>query len=264
MAFVTQTTALPSSTVTATNIYTSTTDRVATTCTAEAEDPAYTAFTPIYGTWDTDMPGVNPSNIYGGSTSKTIALPWQMCLGNYCSASIDVWSNGYFIYNDVATGQKVLVQPFGSQDGGLEYFQGQRQGVYYRITGSPGNQSLVVSWYADNYGQRGELNHFTTTYFQNTGIVQFKYYDVMQYNNVNAPYGNYTASAYINFQGYGQISVNPHGQPFSYDQQFQIVVPAGGPAGTVVTNKTHDRSDCCVKAGVWHSCTEFQVPSQLV
>lgn len=93
--------------------------------------------------------------------------------------------------------------------------------------------------------------HFTLTYFENSGTVQYKYYDIVQS-------GLYQAHSYVAIDG-EQTDVNSL-KPFNNGDQFQITFSG---TSASVARSTHNRVDCCTKRpdnwfGGWHSCTEYQ------
>lgn len=88
-------------------------------------------------------------------------------------------TDGYIVYNDATTNSLVVLNAFTWQGGGLYIYPGVN-GVFYRIAGSVGARSLVVSWYAGTFEQGAEQNHFTVTFFENAQVAQLKYYDVVQ------------------------------------------------------------------------------------
>jgi hypothetical protein len=87
----TTTTTLPASTTTVTvKTVASTTLYACVTPSASAD---YQNFIPIWGTWNVDTPGQNPSVVY--NKEQTLQLPFQITVGGYSNNVISVGSNGY-------------------------------------------------------------------------------------------------------------------------------------------------------------------------
>lgn len=137
----------------------------------------YTTFTPIWGAWSGDTVGTNPTPVY--QTTATVSLPLSVCVDGLCNSVITVGTDGYFQYTDSTTSKPEYVSAFSGQDPHL-YIYSSSNGVFYRIAGTVGSRSLVLAWYAGTYNQGYEQEHFTITYFEGTGELQFKYYDIIQ------------------------------------------------------------------------------------
>ncbi|KAK5739293.1 hypothetical protein LTR17_005399 [Elasticomyces elasticus] len=164
---------IPTSTAVVTQ---TTTETYATaSCVAPAEDPAYTAFTPIWGAWNGDS--MDPNNPNGGAymVEAAIQLPFSICLGGYCSSVLTVGTDGYVYYNDDATSTQVYLSIYSGQGFGM-YVYPYNNGIFYRVAGTPGARSVVISWYTGTYAEGYEQNHYTITLYENVGVAQYKYY----------------------------------------------------------------------------------------
>ncbi|KAK5690645.1 hypothetical protein LTR97_012201 [Elasticomyces elasticus] len=163
VAQTTTSTFLPTSTtilaVTATGV---------STCVAPAEDPAYTAFTPVWGVWDGD------------------SIPFSVCVSVYCGNTIHVGTDGYLYFRDtVQTNYGVTLGVFygqsgGDVSGGMYVYSGMTtgkyDGIFYRVAGAVGTRSLVVSYYIGTRSFGNEQNHYNITLFEDVQVVAYKYY----------------------------------------------------------------------------------------
>ncbi|KAF7192237.1 hypothetical protein HII31_06269 [Pseudocercospora fuligena] len=242
----TSTTEAPSSTTVQT--YTSTSTTQVSPCPVPSQLPDYLDFTPIYGTWVNQAPGTNPSGS-GFQSEVAVQFPMTLCIAGRCNSVLTIGTDGYLYFTDSWTGQQVVLNIFRGM--GL-YLYGGGNGIYYRITGSQGSRQIVISWFASTYQYGHETNHFTVTFFEGSGTIQLKYFDVVQ----------------VDPRAYASISIN--GATTSIVQQWMTFFQPGwqytlttnsGSTSVGVAQSTHSRIDCCTKGG-WHSCTEFQ-PAQL-
>ncbi|KAK4902794.1 hypothetical protein LTR27_000733 [Elasticomyces elasticus] len=141
---------IPTSTAVVTQ---TTTETYATaSCVAPAEDPAYTAFTPIWGAWNGDS--MDPNNPNGGAymVEAAIQLPFSICLGGYCSSVLTMGADGYVYYNDDITSTQVYLSIYSGQGFGM-YVYPYNNGIFYRVAGTPGARSVVISWYTGTYAE---------------------------------------------------------------------------------------------------------------
>lgn len=176
-----------------------------------------------------------------------------MNIGGVSSSVITVGTNGYVKVG--SDSNLAYLVPF-TGEGGYLYVYTNANGVFYRITGTPGSRQLVVAWYVGTYNWGHQQNHFSLTYFEDSSTVQYKYYDVVQ-----GP--SYQGNSYAVINGQKTPIVNA-GTQFANGDQWSLSF--SGNSATAV-HSTHNRVDCCVKRpdawwGGWHSCTEYQAANE--
>ncbi|KAK3634957.1 hypothetical protein LTR56_005793 [Elasticomyces elasticus] len=140
-------TSIPTSTAVVTQ---TTTETYATaSCVAPAEDPAYTAFTPIWGAWNGDS--MDPNNPNGGAymVETAIQLPFSICLGGYCSSVLTVGTDGYVYYNDDATSTQIYLSIYSGQGFGSS----NTVGGCYAIVSAPNNFYDCIPRYSGDGSQ---------------------------------------------------------------------------------------------------------------
>ncbi|GME48836.1 Carbohydrate-binding protein [Neofusicoccum parvum] len=212
-------------------------------CTVPTQLPALLAWTALYGAWDSTLgqPGSNPSVAYGQAT--TLQLPFSTCAFGTCSAVLNVGTDGYITFGDVS------LNVYSGLGSGLYMYRGAPHGVFTRVSGAAGSRRVNIAWYSATNAWGHQSTHVAATLFEDrSGVVQFRYYDVVQ----DAPSRN-RASVYVK-KGSVTTWVAPSGSLIDAGAQYEITTAADGSAAVVKT--AHDRVDCCTKAG-WHSCTEF-------
>ncbi|KAK4966800.1 hypothetical protein LTR42_011112 [Elasticomyces elasticus] len=175
---LTITTSLPPLPPDATQTVTQTIATESASCAVPVQDPAYTAFTPIWGTWSGDTVEFNPAEI--PQDAIALNLPFTLCFAGFCNSMVYVYTYGQIILQEqtTPTGSNNiqiagLVGAFGGDSSNIGI---GNYGVFYRVAGIPGNRSVTFAWYLGTVGDPSALNHFTITMFESEPVAQFKYY----------------------------------------------------------------------------------------
>ncbi|KAK4541626.1 hypothetical protein LTR36_007770 [Oleoguttula mirabilis] len=127
-------------------------------CVVPSELPDYETFIALFGVWDGDLVGNNPSPAF--QAAAVVQLPFSMTMGGLSSNVVTVNTDGSIYFGDVQ------IKAFSGQ-GYTIYVYAGINGIYYRITGDVGSRQLVFAWYVGTHEYGNEQNHFTITYFEN-------------------------------------------------------------------------------------------------
>ncbi|KAH7057062.1 hypothetical protein B0J12DRAFT_696947 [Macrophomina phaseolina] len=213
------------------------------TCALPTQNSALFGWNPLVGNWDSSL-GQPSSNTAGAAYSRayTVQIPFEICMYGSCTSVLSVGTNGYASFSDV------MMSVYSDLGSTLYIYPGGAQGIFYRVSGPVGSRRLTFGWFTGTYSWGHQVTHVSMEFREDeSNTVYFKYFDV----NQDAPYNN-RAKMYVSKNGAKTWAV---AEGSKVDAGAQAKISASGSSVSVELT-SHDRVDCCTKAG-WHMCTEF-------